>query len=564
MTICRKCGTSNQDGKKFCVFCNELLVADPVEMAKREVIAQKKREKLQKKLDAKHKRWKKALYMLIPIGILDLINLFLCLDLALIGIGSALGRWIGDIFEGYLGRVISLFGNDVYTSQVAEYVLRGCELLLAFAILLAAGVLSVIMIVRLIKWRVYLKKGDQKEQALVRASAHAQARPTQEPAQGTVEQAAAEEIKVAMGEMQVSYAALAQIDAQKQAYEMPEPLGETDCRSLFESVAPMLWEYDEDSVRRILSAMAASRFLLCSAGAMDRAGLFAALTRAFGVSAEPYTYPTEQDEPAGAGMTRVLLQRDGEAGVLTHTPFAKALYTAGFSPKNICLAGIEGLPAAQTQAILSPMHAYFSLPAGNVALYLGQSSPAQEALPARVEEGMLVLSPNLWVLSILPEQDRVPVVGKESGAYGAAVYLRNSGKAFPPEESQAAAAALPSVEALERAVAAAENEYYLSEELWQVLDRMEQLVLEAGGCRISNRTLRMLERYTAAYLAMGGKQSEAFDNGFAAILLPAYEQQLRLLAERESGETLTALLERTVGKESLPVTLEVLTLMGLA
>ena len=92
MTICRKCGTSNQDGKKFCVFCNELLVADPVEMAKRDGIAQKKREKLQKKLDAKHKRWKKALYMLIPIGILDLINLFLCLDLALIGIGSALGK----------------------------------------------------------------------------------------------------------------------------------------------------------------------------------------------------------------------------------------------------------------------------------------------------------------------------------------------------------------------------------------------------------------------------------------------------------------------------------------
>ena len=172
----------------------------------------------------------------------------------------------------------------------------------------------------------------------------------------------------------------------------------------------------------------------------------------------------------------------------------------------------------------------------------------------------MILSPNVWVLGVLPEQDRVPVVGDAMGQYCAAVYLRNSGKAFGDE---AEPLALPSVDALERAIASAENAYYLPEELWRVIDHIEQQVQEMGGARLSNRTLRMLERYTAVYLAAGGKQSDAFDNGFAAILLPAYAEQLQMIAKRENGETLAAMLDRMVGRESLPVTIEALTLMGL-
>ena len=113
MTICRKCGTSNQDGKKFCVFCHELLVADPVEMAKRDAAMQKKQNKVQKKLDAKHKRWKRALLLLIPIGVLDFIDLVLCLDLAFIGIGNMIGELLGDVAHNMLGPTITLFGNMV-------------------------------------------------------------------------------------------------------------------------------------------------------------------------------------------------------------------------------------------------------------------------------------------------------------------------------------------------------------------------------------------------------------------------------------------------------------------
>ena len=95
------------------------------------------------------------------------------------------------------------------------------------------------------------------------------------------------------------------------------------------------------------------------------------------------------------------------------------------------------------------------------------------------------------------------------------------------------------------------------------MDILEQRMLEMGGQQFANRTLRMLERYTAVYLATGGKQTDALDNGLAAIVLPAYAQQLRKLAKREQGETLAALLERTVGRERLPMTFEALSSMNL-
>lgn len=563
MTICRKCGTSNQDGKKFCVFCNELLIADPEELAKREAAEQKKRQKLQKKLDAKHKRWKRAPLLLIPIGLLDVIDLILCLDLAFIGIGAKIGNLIGELIGNSIGSVVHLFGNAVYTNQLAEYIIRGLELLGAFAILLVASVLGIFMIVRMVKWRIYRTKGDKAEQALQQAAQKSGQAEQTEQKPLPVQEAGEEAVRAAVGEQKVSYAALAQLAGQLAEYEMPDPVSEVDCKQMYAALMPQLWEYDEDSVRRILSAVCASRMLLCSAGALDSASIFENLSRAFAVKAEQYACASQDGEGATRGLARVLLQRDAQTGELSHSSFVKALYTAGVSPRNVCFAGVGGVEAANTEDVFGAMAPYFGLPDGSVSLYLGQADAKSTKMPTGIEECKLTLSSNLWILSVLPESDHAPTVGDAIGKYCATVYLRNSGKAFPPEEAENVQPLVPSVDALERAVAAAEETYYLAEEHWHVLDLIEQQVLEMGGVRLSNRTLRMLERYTAVYLATGAKQSEAFDNGFAAIVLPAYAQQLAKLANREQGETLAALLERTAGRDRLPVTFEVLSSMDL-
>lgn len=563
MTICRKCGTSNQDGKKFCTFCHELLIADPVEMAKREAAEQKKQQKLQKKLDKKHLRHKNALLLLIPIGVLDLIDLVLCLDLALVGVGTKLSELLYDLLYSMdvVGQTLRLFGNLVYTDQVLEYIIRGCELLVAAGLLAVSTALVVVMIVRMVKWRRYRMYGDKQEQAAQLALQNKQGM-----AQGvktevvSAQENAHEAIEAIAGEQNVSYASLVELAAGKDAYAMLAPMQEVTCRGLYQALVPHLWEYDEDSVRRILSAMSASRMLLCSAGAMDSASIFDNLTRALAVRAEQYTCP-ELAEHESADLARVLLQHDEQTGTVTHTSFVKALYTAGFSPANVCLAGVGGVRAQDIDAVFSPLSSYFRYPAGNVGLFIGTPDEQSVALPAGIDEGMLTLSPNLWMLGVLPETDTAPAVGAAVGEYCATVYLRNSGKAFPPESAETAQAVTVSPDALERAVAAAEEEYYLPEEMWQVIDGIEQQVLEMGGVRLSNRTLRTFERYTSVYMACGGKELDAFDNGFAAVIVPAYADQLKLLAKREQGESPADLLERTVGREHLPVTVQVLTAM---
>lgn len=564
MTICRKCGTSNQDSRKFCVFCHELLVADPVEMEKRAAVLQKKQQKEQKKLDAKHKRWKKALFMLIPIGVLDLIDLFLCLDVAFIGLGEAVGSLLGGLLSNLTGPTLELFNNLVYTDLFMIYVVRALEVLGAFGILLVACILTVIMIVRLIRWRVYLKQGDKKERLLAQTvleRAQEDSVRGQQAANVPVQEFETESVSVAMG-AKVSYATLAKAYEQKDSYVMPKPESEMELAALYKALRAQLWEYDEDSVRRILSAMSASRLLLCSAGAVDRADVFEHLCRALDVGAVQYTCPESEQEQA-EGIARVLLQYDEQTGVPEHTSFARALYTARFSQENVCLAGVSGIGAAEVEATFAPLRSYYKLPQCKVVLDLGKPLEEGVACPADISGGKMQLSPNVWTLSILPENDRASDVGAAMGQYCTALYLRNSQNMVPPEEAEHARAFTLSVQAWERAVAAAEDSYYISDELWAVIDLIEQRMLDAGGSRLTNRTLRSFEKYVATFMACGGKQNDAFDNGFAAVIIPACAEQLCAVADRAEGESFAVMLERTVGREKLPVTVEALSAMGL-
>lgn len=563
MTICRKCGSSNKDDQKFCSFCHELLVADPAELAKREEAAQKKLRKAEKKQNFKRKMWKNAPFLLIPIAILDFIDLLLCLDLAFIGIGVNVGNLLGGILESAMGNTIELFGNLVYTDEFVVYVVRALEVLGGAGLLLLATVLAVIMVVFMIKWRRCVKRGDTAVNLSAKDAKDVKAEAAKQE-EAAVNADDVQTVKASMEQSEVSYEALCALEAHREEYVMPQPAAQIDCAELYHAVKTHLWEYDESSVRRILSAMSCSRMLLCSAGALDSASIFDNLSRTFGVKAEQYSCPEPAaDEQQVQDIARVLVQRSEQGGV-THTAFTKSLYVARYAPQNVCLAGVRGIGASVVGEVFAPLCSYFKLPEGGTALYLGKpASGAAGNMPEGVFDGRLLLPQNVWMLCVLPENDHVPAVGGALGEYTAAIYLRNSQNVFPPEGAENAVPVLPSVGAIENAVAAAEQEYFVSEELWSVVDALEAAMAEECGKRFSNRTLRALERYTSVYLACGGKQNEAFDNGLAAVIVPAYAEQLRALAKREEGESLGALLDRTVGRDRLPLTVEVLASMDI-
>ena len=530
MTICRKCGTSNKDNQKFCSFCHELLIADPVEMEKLDKARQKQQQKLEKKLAAKRKRWKRAPLLLIPIGIFVLLALVLVADALAIGLPAKL---LGELLFNQIDP------------EVTELIVLLAEVVFALGLFAIAFGVLILMIVRMVKWAKYKKSANTAQEAK-----QTEQSAEQHTAKATVSNAAA----AAMSKHEVSYAVLAQAASKKADYLMPAPAKEISVKELYTALTGVLWEYDHASVRRVLSAMSASRMLICSAGAIDGAGFFDALCAAFAVKAEAVVC----NQP-DAAFSDVVLHAN-EQGTVAHSAFAKALYTARFSPENLCFAGVRGLSSKGAANAFGAMIEYFKLPDGGAALYMGKPQAGTQ-MPEGIVSGKMQIPSNLWILNVLPDEELSPCLSGEPGQYCAAIYLRNSQYVFPPEGAGEEKLALPSVGALENAVAAAEQEYCLSEELWKVIDALEEQMQSTCGIRFTNRTLRALERYSAVYMACGGKGHEAFDNGLAAIILPGYSEQMLALANREEGETLTALLERTVGRERLPMTMEVLSSM---
>lgn len=567
MTICRKCGTSNKDNQKYCSFCHELLVADPVELAKLEAAQKKKQEKEEKKLKNKHFRWKFSPLLLIPIGLMDLVNLILCLDVLFLGIGEKIGSSIASTVVASVGETMMLFGNLVYTADFVIYLVRGIELLGAVGFLVLPTILAVIMIVNMVKWSKHKRQADAEKAKAEKENAEQQEK--DKPRRAQVDRAA-------IGDFAVSYDELAAIASKHAEYIMPAPVATTDCKELFKAMHPYMWEYDDDSIRRILSAMASSRLLVCSAGAIDSAGIFDSLTHALDTKAELHIcadLPEEEDnefiekKKTDDSLAQLLLQWDEDGNKYTHSSFTKALYSAAYSPTNICVAGVRGISAPNLNRALKPLGEYFKLPDEDIELYLGKPAMAageqKVSFPERIVAGSMLLPHNVWMLSILPDDKHMPDVGGEIGRYCAAIYLRNSQNLFPPEEFEDERNTLPSVTALENAVAAAEQIYSLPEDLWRVLDQLEEQMVDDCSVHFSNRTIRMFERYTSVYMACGGKQGEAFDNGFAAIIIPAYVEQLRVLANRDEGERLSMMLDRMIGRDRLPMTVEVLNSLNL-
>lgn len=554
MTICRKCGTSNNDDRKFCSFCNELLVADPKELAARE----KKLIKAQKKELKKRKRQKRALFLLIPIGILDFWDLLCCLDLLFLGIADRLGGFLGRMLAGMLGQIIHLFGFPVYTVDFVTIVLRSLEFLSALGCFAAACVLCVVMVVRMIKWHRYKKlHGDVLPEVSVEHEGVA------EQAQSFATPVETVMPKGELMEQDVSYEALVQTQESKSDYVMPAPVAEADCKELYEQMLTALGQYDAPSVRSVLSAMAASRLLVCDAGAMHGANAFDDVCQAFGVKAEQAVVRAD-----ASSLSELLLQKNEESGVTTHTPYAKALYTARFSPKNICFAGVYGVDAQHLGDVYAPLCDYYRLPGEGLGVYLGKPAApetphrkkkvAAPVLPEGIADGVLTLSGNLWMMGVLPGEFTASALPADIAQYCAVVYLHRAKNKSTPDDGQEPRVQLPSVAAFEAAVSTAEQSFYLSEDSWKAIDELEAMMQSECGKRFSNRILRALEKYTSVYLACGGKQNEALDNGLVSLILPAYSAEMATLAKRNEGETPMRMLERTVGRDRLPLTAQAL------
>lgn len=107
-----------------------------------------------------------------------------------------------------------------------------------------------------------------------------------------------------------------------------------------------------------------------------------------------------------------------------------------------------------------------------------------------------------------------------------------------------------------KALDRARDSYYLSEEIWKKIDALEEYLNDLIGYRFDNRKFRMMERYSSAYLAAGGSESEAIDSMLSAcVFSELYPRRARFKVKSED-EDLVEFLEREFGAEAVPVSIE--------
>ena len=109
---------------------------------------------------------------------------------------------------------------------------------------------------------------------------------------------------------------------------------------------------------------------------------------------------------------------------------------------------------------------------------------------------------------------------------------------------------------LMKAAERARESYYLTDEHWSGIDLLEEYLNELIGYRLDNRKVRLMERYSSAYMAAGGSEAEALDSTLTACILSglyARRGQFNLTADVEPPYEF---LERVFGAETVPASIE--------
>ena len=97
----------------------------------------------------------------------------------------------------------------------------------------------------------------------------------------------------------------------------------------------------------------------------------------------------------------------------------------------------------------------------------------------------------------------------------------------------------------------------LSDEIWKKIDRLEEYLSTLIGYRFNNRKTRLMEKYSSAYLAMGGSEAETVDSMLSACVLSELYPQRGRFTAMSGEEGLVEFLERDFGAENLPNSIEI-------
>ncbi|MDE5722383.1 MAG: glycoside hydrolase family 3 C-terminal domain-containing protein [Clostridia bacterium] len=284
------------------------------------------------------------------------------------------------------------------------------------------------------------------------------------------------------------------------------------------------------SVRRLFSALCASRFVLLKTNPALAPEFLKILCAYFGSAYCPDLLP---EDLKGALFAET--QNGAEA-----SDSAKAVAGAMDKKHAVHVAAFAEMSLKETGEAFAPFEKYIRNPLSSVG------------------RTRFKVPQNLWLMPVLNgisdlfEADGFPL--KEG-------CLLDIDISAVPEKQVKTPVREPSYYQLKKLADAAKRAYCLDEEkCWKKLDKFEKLLSEKSDFKLDNKTCQRLEAYSSVYTACGGEEQDALDCAVAAkLILPAAAVSADINS-RKSG-SLSKLVESAFG-EDMPECKKVLKYIG--
>ena len=172
--------------------------------------------------------------------------------------------------------------------------------------------------------------------------------------------------------------------------------------------------------------------------------------------------------------------------------------------------------------------------------------------------GKMLLAENVWAIGFINEQNLAYFVKEDWVNYATIVDLKIAEKETSSNYSNFEMLYGPFIQEVEEA----QETFYFNDGNWAKIDKLSEYLISSAGITLSNRFLRQIEKFVAAYLSMGGSQEEAMDAVLAMKILPWLASKKSVLVSETVGDFALA-IDEIFGNQDIPQTKNALIRFGL-
>lgn len=224
------------------------------------------------------------------------------------------------------------------------------------------------------------------------------------------------------------------------------------------------------------------------------------------------------------------------------TEVLKRIYEADYTD-DLNLIILDEMNIARVEYYFAEMLSILEMPDSNEwKIELVPSTMPND--PSRLEGGNLKIPQNVWYIGTINNDDSTFSVSDK--VYDRAFVINLDNKGIPFEAPKTEAKRISYTE-LDELYEAAMNEYPVSQDILDCIERLDTYVIEKFRIAFGNRIMKQLKRFVPVFVACGGTEKEGVDYILATKVFRKFES-LNLSLIRDEIRPLITFMDNLFGK----------------